>query len=255
MTGSRQQGGCGGLGEKWGDKWWKDVLEAGKVVEKGNDDGLDAWQVGLRRDVEPFRRDNVGAEDTHSRPYPIKKNIGEEVRCMSRGTELDKPRQKVSQAIYKQEASELNKAAISDLVSAAADGMDRIASAEKVSLSDVETVRTVTRLYMRHCAATSMLPTMSGLAGALGYTRQGIYIYIKRHPESETAHWLQDFSDKCGEIMMQAALSGNVSAIPAIFTAKARYGWKEDEQPVMVEDDTGTLTAREIMEKYQDLPD
>ena len=176
---------------------------------------------------------------------------------MPTGEELEevRPRKRGKPAIYKAESAELNKQAISELVTAAADGMDRIASSEKISLADAEAVKAMTRLYMRHCAQKSMLPTMSGLAGCLGCTRNAMYNFIKRHPDSETAIWLQDYSDRCGEIMMQAALSGNVQAIPAIFTAKSRYGWKENEEPIMAEPSSEKMTAREIMDRYADLPD
>lgn len=176
---------------------------------------------------------------------------------MSVGEELEEvgPKKRNRQAIYKVEATAINQAAITDLITEAAEGMARIASAEKVPLDNVQAVQIVTGRYMQSCAEKSMMPTMSGLAGALGYTRQGIYNYIKRHGNSETAVWLQECSDRFGEIVMQAALSGNVSAIPAIFTVKARYGWREDLDLPLVEP-TEELTANEIMEKWaKDLPD
>ena len=176
---------------------------------------------------------------------------------MSEGEELEEVERKKRnrQAIYKIEATAINQAAISDLVTEAAEGMARIASAEKVPLDNVKEVQIATGLYMQSCADKSMMPTMSGLAGALGYTRQALYIYIKRHGNTETAAWLQECSDRFGEIVMQAALSGNVSAIPAIFTVKARYGWREDQDLPLIEAGEKELTTEEIMERYKDLPD
>lgn len=104
---------------------------------------------------------------------------------------------------------------------------------DKVPLGDIERVREVAVDYMNECAESGIMPSVRGVAARLGVTRWAIYDYAHKHPGGALARWLEDFSDCCGEVMMAAALNGTVSAVPAIFTAKARYSWRE--APVQIE--------------------
>ena len=119
-----------------------------------------------------------------------------------------------------------NAARVSSLVEMAADDM-ALTNGEKVPLSDAQKVRTYGEKYLRECATNAVLPTVRGCAAKLGVTRQALYFFAGKHPNSEFAHWLEDFSDLCGELTMQAAMEGSVAAIPAIFVAKSRYQWRE----------------------------
>ena len=103
----------------------------------------------------------------------------------------------------------------------------------KTPLRDLERVREVATEYLAECAQTGTMPTVRGCAARLGVTRYALYDYAKHHAGSEFSAWLEDFSDACGEVMMAAAMQGSVSPVPAIFTAKARHGWRE--APLQVE--------------------
>ena len=76
------------------------------------------------------------------------------------------------------------------------------------------------------------------------------------HPGSEFSEWLDDFSDMCGEVMMSAALDKSVDTVSAIFTAKARHGWRDVitvETPI--QNPLGdTISAEEIERRYSELP-
>ena len=95
-------------------------------------------------------------------------------------------------------------------------------------LSDMGLVKMATDEYLMECASLGVLPTVRGVAGKLGLTRQTLYHHAKRNPDSQFAQWLEEFSDLCGELTMQAALEGSVNVVAAIFTAKARFGWRDN---------------------------
>ena len=120
-----------------------------------------------------------------------------------------------------------NAAQLSDVVALAADEMRMTNSAEKVPLSDLKRIGEVAEDYLTECSTRGILPTVRGVAARLGVSRQALYDAAARKPGGPLDGWLKDFSDLCGELTMQAALSGTVAAIPAIFTTKARYGWRE----------------------------
>lgn len=156
-----------------------------------------------------------------------------------------------------------NTARVSELVSAVADDMERTRTGEKVPLSDLERIKTVATGYLRECAAAGSLPSVRGIAARLGVTRQSLYDYRKSHENSAFSKWLEDFSDMCGEVMMQAAVEGTVQAVPAIFIAKSRFQWREAPQQIelgrinpLADDgrDTDEIAA-EIATRYQGLPE
>ena len=155
-----------------------------------------------------------------------------------------------------------NAARVSTLVSMAASDMERATGGEKIPLNDLDRVRETSTAYLRECADNGVLPTVRGCAARLGCSRQALYDIVKRRPDGEFARWLEDFSDVCGELTMAAALEGTVAAVPAIFTAKARYSWRE--APAQLEVGpinplTGTSgepgeLADAIAAKYSELP-
>ena len=120
-----------------------------------------------------------------------------------------------------------NATGLSGVVERAADALEKRHTVERVNLGDMNEVYKKTVAYLRDCSAHSELPDVAHLAAWLGYSRRGLYQYADRHPGSGFAGFLKDVSDDFGAVTMQAAMNGYVSAIPAIFSTKARYGWSE----------------------------
>lgn len=155
-----------------------------------------------------------------------------------------------------------NTARASELVSMAADDMELVNSGgQKIPLSDVKRIREIAAEFFRECADRGTMPNVRGLAARLGCTRQALYYQAKQHPDSDFARWLEDFSDACGEVMMAAAVEGVISPVPAIFTAKARYQWRDtitietpSRDPLGPQIDPDAL-AEQLAEKYAELPE
>jgi len=149
---------------------------------------------------------------------------------------------------------------VSALVEMAAEGMTKANSTEKVPLSDMARVRSTAEAYVRSCSLIGTLPTVRGCASMMGLSRQALYDAAKQRPGSEFSKWLEDFSDMCGELTMQAAMEGTVAAVPAIFVAKSRYGFREEPTRLeigRIDSITGSDTqeaAIEIATKYAELP-
>lgn len=162
-------------------------------------------------------------------------------------------------AVYrKSDTLEANEERVRNIVTMAAAGLAHVADkGQRVKLSDTETVKRITLEYMRVCAENSAIPNTSGLARALGMSRQALYDFIKRHPDGETTEWLKDVSDSFGQILIDAAITGVTAPIPSIFAAKARYGWREDDRPEITDDHRLTdEESEELLEKYgYGLPD
>ncbi len=170
-----------------------------------------------------------------------------------RETGLTKPGRKTTPS--RQDTIIANRALVSQIVAMGAEGLRKISSGEKVSLNDTDAVKEATARYMEQCARAGTMPGMAGLSAEIGYSRQNIYHDIKQNPSAETTKWLKACSDYFGEMMAAGALSGAVSAIPAIFTLKARFGWREEDEGMPKDSKPPEESPEEIASRWQDLPD
>ena len=146
---------------------------------------------------------------------------------------------------------------VSDAISkSVANALCELKNAEKVSrvsLDDTETVVSMTEKYLLVCSKTATLPTMSGLARVLGYTRNALYWHIK-NKRDKTSEWLETFRDLCSDLLSQNALMGNVQPIVSIFLQKAQYGLKDTVtlETVPYSDDRYSTDTGDDMEKIME---
>lgn len=147
--------------------------------------------------------------------------------------------QKKQNKLYRQETSEFSDQQISALVQRTA--QELTGTSEKVSLTDTGRVKAVTVDYLMSCEATSTLPTMSGLARALGITRQAVYDCIGRHSPAATAEWFVRCHDAFSDMLTTASLRGTVQPVVSIFIQKAMYGFNEKVEVIAEQRQVGPL--------------
>ena len=150
---------------------------------------------------------------------------------------------------------EANKEEISTLVGALANRIEASQRKPKVDLRDTERVKEITLQYIRACSVSGTLPTIAGTCLALGVHADSVRAFRMRNPTHETSKWFVELRNQFGELLSQAALQGDVSPVPAIFTLKARYMW--NDQPEIEAKDNGEaeeMSADTIAAKYEDLP-
>lgn len=166
-------------------------------------------------------------------------------------------RSRGSKMYSKSETLEANQQGIGRVVGAMAQTLEQANDASRqFDLSDSEKLNQASIAYVKACAAAGLLPSVSGLAGALGRSRTGLYEYGKVHADFQV--WLENYSDLCAETAISAALNGSAQAVPAIFLAKARYQWRDSvtleigrpESPLGEVQDPDAIAA-----KYEMLPE
>ena len=156
----------------------------------------------------------------------------------------------------RREMLEANKDTVSNLIGNLADRLEEAEIREKINLRDVNTVKAQAMRYIRSCQISGVLPTMAGLALAFGVAAETLSRFMSAHPEEESAKWLIVVKQQFGDLVNQSALNGAVAPIPAIFTLKANYGWRDDPEPeVQNNDGREDLTPDAIAAKWKDLPD
>ena len=160
----------------------------------------------------------------------------------------------------KGQTAEVNRQLICAVVADMAMEMKQAADeSRRFPLSDLSSVERIAMLYVEACANKGSLPSVSGLAAALGRTRTALYKYADGH--KIFADFLSDFSDRCGEVAAQAAIVGATQAIPTIFLLKSRFGFREAPAQLEIGQLNGSVTgadtqeaAVEIATRYSALP-
>lgn len=104
----------------------------------------------------------------------------------------------------------------------------------KTDLSDLPAVKEVAERFIKECLEASILPNYEGLAAQLGISRNYAYEYLRNHPETSTAEYLNNLRLAMASLRMSLAESKVVDNATAIFILKnSEFGLadKIDIQP------------------------
>ena len=155
----------------------------------------------------------------------------------------------VNSRLYNKDASAMEKAGI--IVETI--GASLAETPKKISLSDVDMVKVITKKYIDSCSRTGLIPSITGLARSLGYNRRSLYKYISEHPRDESSQFLQMAADAFAEMLSNSSLQGGNHPIVGIFLLKCLYGYR-DNQPIeqeITDSHEPPATAEEIRKKYE----
>lgn len=157
-------------------------------------------------------------------------------------------------SLYKAQSGEYQEDKLKELVAANTTELAKAATKEKVALENIEEVQKRTIIYLRACEETGTFPSMLGLARSFGYSSRALNHWRQNKPKTETAQWLEMFSDCCADILSQSALKNNANSIVSIFLSKSMYGLRETNElvitPNTVQDDEEVYSADEIRKRY-----
>ena len=172
-----------------------------------------------------------------------------EIMTQDEMIELGKQKRTESK-IYKGEAMQLTDEAISRIVNR---GLAEIINADrqKIDFNDPEMVKAVSKAYIKACADTSTLPSIAGLARAMGCHRGALYHWMKRK-DTETRRWLLMCQDLFSDLLSEGALKNNINGIVGIFLMKAQFGMREDAMDtVLPQEDDFADSSKGYKDKYK----
>ena len=169
----------------------------------------------------------------------------------------DGQQQRKTSKLYKAESAAFVDEQLSALIGKTTAELAEISTTEPISLSDTDTVKARTLLYMRACQESSSFPSISGLARSMGLSRQSLYDTIWRRSPLATAQWLEVCRDTFSDILAESALRNNCNSIVSIFLQKATYGLRETVEVIAkTEEPLGdTVTAEVLAARYSDIPE
>lgn len=123
--------------------------------------------------------------------------------------------------IYKEQADEHKGGVLAADLERKALALRESIRMNRVDWSDLEDVQRRCLGYLEACKEAQSIPTVSGLAVfALGVSRQALNGYMRAHPNTATAQFLQQMKDIFADTLETAALNNNVNSIMAIFVMK-----------------------------------
>ena len=162
---------------------------------------------------------------------------------------------------YKEVSDELKAEALGNAIDHQMELLDRVRARGKIDLDNINEVTAAAEEYMKACRMANCYPTLMGLCAAMGYSRMGVYNYLTRKPESETAQFIDALRSSWAAILAQMGLTRQASEAVSIFLLKNSGQGLSDKAEMDItarrDDYLGPeLTAEQIAAKWADiLPD
>lgn len=147
-------------------------------------------------------------------------------------------RKKDKPKIYREIADEAKAAMISADVAFKRQNLAMATRQPKVDLDDLDDVKTRTDTFLAACEAASALPTFLGLAVSFGYTREGLYKYLRNSSQTQTAQYIELVRETLADAMITASLNRTTDNSTTIFALKNLHGFSDrlEIEPVQPQD-------------------
>ncbi|MBQ9040949.1 MAG: hypothetical protein IJ119_15905 [Clostridia bacterium] len=159
-------------------------------------------------------------KNTMAEPRPMKRRAGQSVEEMAEQLAESSAGNKLNKASSYPEISAAVKAQVlASAIDTTEQMMQDVAEHGRVDLNDLQAVRSTASRYLAACKQASVVPGMSGLACALGISRQRLYRFIA-DDKGESARYLDALRTGWSAILEQMTLSRAVSEACGIFLLK-----------------------------------
>lgn len=136
-------------------------------------------------------------------------------------------RKKDKPKIYREIADEAKAAIISADVAFKRQNLTMASQQPKVDLNDVDAVKDRTDIFLASCEAASVVPTFLGLAVSFGYTREGLYKFLRTNRHTQAAQYIELVREVLADAMINASLTRTTDAATSIFALKNLHGFSD----------------------------
>lgn len=145
------------------------------------------------------------------------------VKSMAEALTTDRNKNGSKSKIYKELSDEHKGEQIAQSVSDKALSLKQAINAPKVDLSNTAEVQERTFMYLEACSLSSSFPSVMGLSGALGCSRQNLNRWMLSHPGHPTTDFVNMAKDVMADILTNASLYNNANAVAVIFQLKNHF--------------------------------
>lgn len=126
-----------------------------------------------------------------------------------------------------------------------------MAQRQKVNLDSVADVRKRTDDFLRACEDAAVVPTFLGLCVSFGYSREGLYRYLRVHSNSETAQFIELVRETLADALIASSLTRTTDAATSIFALKNLHGFSDRIEVAPVVEKAGPLGELQDKEELE----
>lgn len=134
-------------------------------------------------------------------------------------------RKKDKPKIYREIADEAKAAMIAADVHFKRQHLAAASQRPKVDLNDLDAIKDRTDAFLASCEAAAVVPTFLGLSVAYGYTREGLYKYLRNCKQTKTAQYIELVRETLADAMITASLTRTTDNSTTIFALKNLHGF------------------------------
>lgn len=145
------------------------------------------------------------------------------VKSLAETLTADKNKNGSKSKVYKELSDEHKGEQIAQSISSKALSLKQAINAPKVDLSNTAEVQGRTFEYLEACSLSSCFPSVMGLSGALGCSRQNLHRWLLSHPEHPTTDFISMVKDSMADVLTNASLYNNANAVQVIFQLKNHF--------------------------------
>lgn len=151
---------------------------------------------------------------------PIKREAGQTVEQMACQMEAAKQGNRMYKAQYNEVSAQIKEQQFSAALDQQMELLAGVKKNGKIDLDNLAAVEATATRYIESCKRASVVPTILGLAAALGYSRKAVWEFITKHPQSKSAQYLDALRSAFAAVLAQLGLSRNTSEAVSIFLLK-----------------------------------
>lgn len=151
--------------------------------------------------------------------------------------------------LYNEISNEIKAESISKVVNMNAKALKE--RPQRVDLSDLAEVQQRTQDYLTACADAGVIPTVMGLAAhGFACSRQWLNEFLRVHPESESAEFIERTKDAFADVMVTSALNRAADSTMSIFVLKNTNGFADrlEVMPPSPEPPLGAMPTQKELE-------
>ena len=113
-----------------------------------------------------------------------------------------------------------------------------VRSKERIDINDIEALERTALSYVDGCDAAGLPPNLEGLCCACGFSRQWLYQFLREHPKSESAKYLDSLRLGWASLRLSLAESKQLDPATVIFALKnSGIGFSDRQEVELVQSD------------------
>lgn len=143
------------------------------------------------------------------------------VKSMAEALTADRNKNGYKAKVYKEQTDEHKSNQVSLSIDSKKQSLQQAMNAPRVDLSNTQQVQERTYMYLEACSLSACFPSVMGLSGALGCSRQNLNRWLLSHPEHATTEFINMTKDVMADILTNASFYNNANAV-AVFMGNER---------------------------------